>query len=65
MTTIVQTDLVGLDLVRRGYPYAPLVKSTVDTTTLDFYYRGYPFYAPSASGSPPPTYNATQFFMLF
>ena len=60
------TDLGTLDFSYLGQPFVDVeTKTGQDTGSLDFSYLGQPFVAASASGPAPPTYNTTQFFMVF
>lgn len=58
------SDLGTLDIVYLGVPFASLPgNSSVDTGTLEYVYLGTPMQTASAAVGP--TYNTTQFFMVF
>lgn len=61
------SELVTLDFAFLGLPFCNIEsKSGQDTQTLDFAYLGLPWFGASAGGAPPPpTYVASQFFMVF
>jgi hypothetical protein len=58
-------DLGTLDYSYLGEPFVDVeTKSGQNTNSLDFSYLGLPFVGATVGG-PPPTYNTTQFFMVF
>jgi hypothetical protein len=59
-------DLDTLDYAFQGLPFVDVeTKSGQNTNSLDFAYLGLPFVGATVGGPPPPTYNTTQFFMVF
>ena len=66
MTTPTASDLGTLDYAYLGQPFDSVEsKAGQNTGSLDFAYLGLPFVGAQQGGTPPVTYNATQFFMVF
>lgn len=51
--------------ILNGLPYADVTTNAATTHDFAFLLNGLPYYATSPGGTPPVTYNTTQFFMLF
>lgn len=59
-------ELGTLDFSYLGEPFVDVeTKSGQNTNSLDFAYLGLPFVGAVTGGTPPVTYNTTQFFMVF
>ena len=65
MSLPTQADLFTLDIDFLGLPFVDVEAKTLGTASLDWDYLGLPFVGLAPGSTPPPTYNATQFFMLF
>lgn len=60
-------DLLTLNYSSDGKPFAYVVLSNLQSGSLDYSFKGKPFFGVNVTGgSPPPvTYNATQFMVMF
>lgn len=58
-------DLQKLDYVYWGAPFCQVEAKELNTQTLDYVYYGAPFYAALGEYVAPPTYNITQFMVMF
>ena len=66
MATPTATDLGTMDYAYQGTPFVDVEsKAGQNTNSLDFAYLGLPFVGAQQGGTPPVTYNTTQFFMVF
>lgn len=65
MSTPTFNEQTSLELLVGGLPVAYVTgNSTTNADGLHFFVGGFPYYATSPSGTTP-TYNASQFFILF
>jgi hypothetical protein len=65
MSLPTQDNVLTLDFADQGQPWADVEAKQLYTNTLDFAYMGLPWVGIAPGSTPPPTYNATQFFMMF
>jgi len=59
------TELTGLEFLVYGQPTATVATIKSNDPTLETLVYGQPFWAATVTASVAPTFNATQFFMLF
>lgn len=60
------TDLGTMDFAFGGSPFVNVEsKAGQNTNSLDFAFDAQPFVGAQQGGTPPVTYNTTQFFMVF
>jgi hypothetical protein len=66
MTTPTAPQLGTLNYSELGQPFNSVEsKAGQNTNSLNFAYLGRPFVGAIQGGTPPVTYNTTQFFMVF
>lgn len=59
-------EQISLEYLVNGLPVGNITgNSTTNADGLHYLVNGLPFYAISPGGITPPSYNASQFFMLF
>jgi len=60
-----QLEVLTLDFSLNGIPFVKVEAKTLNTLSLDYSFLGLPFVGIGPGGTPPVTYNSTQFFMVF
>lgn len=65
MSLPTKSDLGLLTTLSTGQIFNNVEASTLNTQLLTFVYNGVPFVGQPTGTTPPVTYDATQFFMVF